>query len=73
MVVGLKCKFLEMEFLYFFFFEVGDDSVFYDSDDINGEINDYIWEYKELVNYFIEWVLIYMDDSINENLRSFGN
>lgn len=54
MVVGLKCKFLEMEFLYFFFFEVGDDSVFYDSDDINGEINDYIWEYKELVNYFIE-------------------
>lgn len=38
-IVGLKCKFLEVELFYFLFFVVGDDSVFYDSDEINGEIN----------------------------------
>lgn len=53
--------------------EAGDDSVFYDSDDTNGETNDYIREYKEPANHPTERALTHTDDSTNENLRSPGN
>lgn len=72
-VVGLKRKFSEMESSYPSPPEAGDDSVFYDSDDTNGETNDYIREYKEPANHPTERALTHTDDSTNENLRSPGN